>query len=52
MEYQKPDNPPRPGPDVVEKKTVAKERAAPRVGSCIVQSDMRSVLDQMTTRGL
>ena len=44
MEPQKPGNSPGSGPQVVERQRVAKERAAQRVRSWIVQNEMRDVL--------
>ena len=48
MEPQKPGNSPRPGPEVVERQRVAKERAAQRVRSWTVQNEMRSVLGEVS----
>ena len=48
MELQKPGNSPRPGPEIVERQRVAKERAAQRVRCCTVQNEMRDVLGRMT----
>ena len=47
MEPQKPGNSPGPGPKVVERQRVAKERAAQRVRSWIVQNEMRGVLGRV-----
>ena len=44
MEPQKPGNSLGPGPEVVEKQRIAKERAAQRVPSWTVQNEMRGVL--------
>ena len=38
---QKPGNSPEPGPEVVKRQRVAKERAAQRVRSWTVQNEMR-----------
>ena len=43
MEPQKPGYFPGPGPEVVERQRVAKERAAKRVRSWTVQNEMRGV---------
>ena len=48
-EPQEPDNSPRPGPEVVEKQKVAKERAAQRARRWTVQNEMRSVLRRVST---
>ena len=48
MEPQNPGYSPGPGPEVVERQRVAKERAAQRVRSWIVQNDMRGVLGRVT----
>ena len=48
MEPQKPSNSPEPGPEVVERQRVAKERVAQRVRSWTVQNEMEDVLDRMT----
>ena len=48
-EPQKPGNSPEPGPEVVERHRVVKERAAQRIPSLAVQNEMRVVLDRMTT---
>ena len=47
MEPQKMCNSAGPGPEVVERQRVAKERAAQRVCSWTVQNEMRSVLGQV-----
>ena len=44
MEPQKPGNSPAPGPEVVKRQKVAKERAAQRIRSWTVPNEMRSVL--------
>ena len=49
MEPQKPGNSPGLGPEVVERRRVAKERAVQRVRSWAVQNEMRGVLEQMST---
>ena len=48
MKPQKPGNFPGPGPEVVERQRVAKERAAQKVRSWAVQNEMRGVLRRMT----
>ena len=48
MEPQKPGNSPGPGPKVVERQRVAKERAAQKVCSWTVQNEMRSVLGRVS----
>ena len=48
MESQKPGNSPGPGPEVVERQRVAKERAAQRVCSWTVQNEMRGVLERVS----
>ena len=48
MEPQKPGNSTGPGPEVVEGQRVAKGRAAKRVCSWTVQSEMRGVLGRMS----
>ena len=49
MEPQKPNNSPRPGPEVVKKQRVSEERAAQRVRSWTVQNQMRGVLGRVST---
>ena len=49
MEPQKPGNSLGPGPEVVERQRVAKERAAQRVRSWTVQNEMRGVLGRVST---
>ena len=39
---------PRPGPEVVERQRVAKERVAQRVRSWTVQNEMRGVLGRVS----
>ena len=48
MEPQKPENFPWPGPEVVERQRIAKERAAQRVGSWTVQDEMKGVLGRVS----
>ena len=48
MEPQKPSNSPRPGPEIVERPRVAKERAAKRVRSWTGQNEMRGVLGRVS----
>ena len=48
MEPQKPGNASRPGPEVVERQRVAKERAAQTVRSWTVQNEMRGVLGRVS----
>ena len=48
MEPKKPGNSPRPGPEVVKRQRVAKERAAQRVCSWTVQNEMRGVLGRVS----
>ena len=47
MRPQKPGKP-GPGPEVVERQKIAKERAAQRVRSWTVQNEMRSVLERVS----
>ena len=49
MGPQKPRNFPGPGPAVVERQKIAKERAAQRVRSWTGQNEMRSVLGRVST---
>ena len=49
MEPQKPGHSLRPGPEVVERRRVVKERAAQRVRSWIVQNEIRGVLGRVST---
>ena len=48
MELQKPGNYPGPGPEVVERQRVVKERTAQRVRSWTVQNEMRGVLGRVS----
>ena len=48
IEPHKPGNTPGPGPEVVERQRVAKERAVQGVRSWTAQSVMRDVLGWMT----
>ena len=43
MEFQKPGDSPGLGPEVVKRQRVAKEQAAQKVRSWIVQNEMRGV---------
>ena len=43
MKPQKPGNSPGPGPEVVKRQRVAKERAARRVRTWTVQTEMRDI---------
>ena len=47
MEPQKPVNFPGPGPEVVERQKIAKDRAVQRVRSWTVQNEMRGVLGRV-----
>ena len=47
MRPQKQSNSPGPGPEVVERQKIAKERARQRVRSWTVQNEMRCVLGQV-----
>ena len=49
MEPQKLGNYPEPGPEVVKRKKIAKERAAQRVRSWTVQNEMSGVLERVST---
>ena len=49
MVPQKPGSSPGPGPEVVERQRVAKERVAQRVRSWTVQNEMRGVLGRVST---
>ena len=49
MEPQKPGNSPGPGPKVVERQEIAKERATQRVRTWTVQNEMRGVLGRVST---
>ena len=44
MRPQKPSNSPGPGPEVVERQKIAKERATQKVRCWTVNNEMRSVL--------
>ena len=48
MEPQKPGNSPGPGPEVVEKQKIAKERAARRVRSWAMQNEIRGVVGRVS----
>ena len=48
MRPQKPGNSPGPGPEVVERQKIAKERAMQRVRSWTVQNEMRGVLGRVS----
>ena len=48
MEPQKPGNSPRPGPEVVKRQRVAKERAAQRVCNWTVQNEIKGVLGRVS----
>ena len=48
MEPQKPGNSPWPGPEVVERQRIARERAAQRVRSWTVQDKMKGVLGRVS----
>ena len=50
MEPQKLGNSSGPGPEMVERQGVAKERAAQRVRSWTVQNEMRGVLGWVPAR--
>ena len=41
---QKPENSPGPGPEIVERQKISKERAVQRVRSWTVENEMRSAL--------
>ena len=47
-EAQKPDNSPGPGPVVVEREKIAKERATEEARSWTVQNEMRGVLGRVS----
>ena len=49
MEPQKPGNSPGSGLEIVERQSVAKERAAQTVRSWTVQNEMRGVLGRVST---
>ena len=46
-EAGQPGNSPAPGPEIVERRRVAKERTAQRVRSWTVQNEMRGVLGRV-----
>ena len=48
MEPEKPSNSPEPGPEVVERQRVVKERAVQGVRSWTVQNEMRGVLGRVS----
>ena len=48
MKPQMPANSPGPGPEVVERHTVAKERAVQRVRSWTVQNEIKGVLGRVS----
>ena len=48
MEPQKPGNSTGPGPGVVERQKITKERAMQRVYSWAVQNEMRGILGLMS----
>ena len=48
MELQKPGNSPDPGPEVVKRQRIAKERAAQGVHNWTVKNEMRGVLGPMS----
>ena len=48
MGPQKPGNPPGPGPEVVERQRVAKDRAAQKVRGWTVQNETRGVLGRVS----
>ena len=48
MKPQKPGSSPRPGPEIVERQRVAKERAAQTVRSWTVQNEMRGVVGRVS----
>ena len=48
MEPQNPGNSPGYGPEVVERRRVAKQRAAQRVRSLTVQNEMKGVLGRVS----
>ena len=45
MEPQKPENSPGPGPEILERQRIAKERAAQRVRSWAAQNKMKMLWD-------
>ena len=48
IEAQKPGNSPGSGPEVVERQKIAKERAAQKVRSRAVQSEMTGVVGRVS----
>ena len=48
MKSQRPGSYPEPGPEVVERQKIAKERATQRVRSWTVQNEMRRVLRRVS----
>ena len=48
MKPQKQGNSTEPGPEIVERQRVAKERAAQRVRSWTVQNEMKGVLGRVS----
>ena len=48
MDPHKPGNSPGPGPMVVERQKIAKERATQRIRSWTVQNEMRDVLGRVS----
>ena len=51
IELQKPGYYPWPGPGVIERQRIAKDRATQRVRSWTVQNEMRGVLGQVYADG-
>ena len=51
MVPQKPASSPGPGPEVVERRRIAKEQATQRVRSWTMQNEMRGVLGLMSAGG-
>ena len=49
MEPQTPGNSPGPGPEVVQRRKIAKERATQTVRSWTVQNEITGVLGRMST---
>ena len=48
MEPQKPGNSSGPGPEVIERQKIAKERVTQRVRRWTVQNEMRGVLERVS----
>ena len=48
MELQKPGNSPGPGPDVVERQKIDKERATQRVRSWTMHNEMKGALGRVS----